>query len=85
MPLPKHRKKHESLGHRLEAVIIRIPVTSETLAAVATLTTTIIALAQVVKLPLEVEKVVPLEAEKAMPIKIVPLPMEILPLAKVNP
>lgn len=63
MPLPKQRKRHESLAHRLEAILVRIPITTETLTAALVLTQSIIALAAVVKIPLQVEKVASLETE----------------------
>jgi hypothetical protein len=53
----------ESLKQKLRALIVRIPVTEETLTAAMLLTQQIIALAIVLKVPLQVEKVVPVKIE----------------------
>jgi hypothetical protein len=57
------QKRPGSLVHRLEAILVRIPITTETLTTALVFTQTIIALAAVVKIPLQVEKVATLETE----------------------
>lgn len=58
------RKGHESLEQKLKAIIIRIPINTQTVTAALLLVEQVIALAQVVKVPLEVEKVAPMETMK---------------------
>lgn len=64
----KRRKRGESLEQKLKAIIVRIPINTTTATAALLLVTQVIALAQVLKVPLEVEKVAPLEAENVTPV-----------------
>ena len=57
----KRRKRRESLEQKLKAIIVRIPINTTTATAALLPVTQVIALAQVLKVPLEVEKVAPLE------------------------
>ena len=57
----KRRKRRESLEQKLKAIIVRIPINTTTVTAALLLVTQVIALAQVLKVPLEVEKVASLE------------------------
>ena len=61
------RKRRESLKQKLEAVIIRIPITPQTVTAALLLIQQIIELARVVKVPLQVEKVAPVEIASVAP------------------
>jgi hypothetical protein len=57
------RKKPESLEQKLKAIIIRIPITAETVTAALLLIQQVIELARVVKIPLQVEKVASVNLE----------------------
>jgi hypothetical protein len=58
--LPK-KSRHESLKQKLEAIVVRIPITPTTVTAALLLVQQVIELARVVKVPLQVEKVATLE------------------------
>jgi hypothetical protein len=62
------RKRTESLRQKLEAIVIRIPITPTTVTAALLLIQQIIELAHVVKVPLQVEKVAPLEVVMVAPV-----------------
>jgi len=66
----QRRKKPESLEKQAEAFLVKITPTVGTVAAAISLINTIIEIAKVAKLPLEVEKVVPLQI--VMPVEKVP-------------
>jgi hypothetical protein len=70
LPGKSRRKKPESLEQKLKAIIIRIPITSETIAAALYLIAQIVQLATVVKIPLQVEKVATLEPVIVTPAQI---------------
>jgi hypothetical protein len=63
----KVRRKAESLKHKLEAIILRIPITPTTVTAALLLTQQIIELARVCKVPLQVEKVATLDIAPVAP------------------
>ncbi len=68
MPRRKARRKRtESLTQKLEAIIVRIPITTNTLTAALLLIQQLIELARVVKVPLQIEKVAPMEIQKPTP------------------
>ncbi|MGA2971887.1 MAG: hypothetical protein ABSE39_04585 [Candidatus Bathyarchaeia archaeon] len=73
----KKRKRRESLKQRLEAIIIRVPITPTTVTAALLLIQQVIELARVVKVPLQVEKVATLEVVKVAPpaaVMVAPVP-----------
>jgi len=61
------RKKVQSLEQKLKAIIVRIPITTDSITAALFLIGQIIELANVVKIPLEVEKVATLETVTVTP------------------
>ena len=68
MPTEKVSRKKESFEQKLKAMVIRIPINTTTVTAALLLVTQVIALAQVLKVPLEVEKVAPLEILPVPPV-----------------
>jgi hypothetical protein len=70
------RKRTETLKQRLEAIVVRIPITPTTVTAALLLIQQIIELARVVKIPLQVEKVAPLEVVTVTPAQIETVPTE---------
>lgn len=71
------RKKAESFKHKLEAVVLRIPITPTTVTAVLLLIQQIIELARVCKVPLQVEKVATLELAPVAPAQVAAVTAEI--------
>ncbi len=72
MPQRKARKRTKSLTQKLEAIVVRIPITQETLTAALLLIQQLIELARVVKVPLQIEKVAPMKIQAAPAEMIIP-------------